>query len=102
MTTIVDMLLNSIPPTVDPAALATKRAVAAGQVAVDVGFWGGAIPENLGRLRALHDDGVLGFKCFLAPSGVDEFGHLDLDKAGQDLDPCSIRDRRILRSVVRP
>ncbi|WNB86543.1 allantoinase AllB [Cellulomonas sp. ATA003] len=79
VTTIVDMPLNSIPPTVDPAALATKRAVAAGQVAVDVGFWGGAVPGNLGRLRALHDDGVLGFKCFLAPSGVDEFGHLDPD-----------------------
>jgi allantoinase len=79
VTTLVDMPLNSIPPTVDPAALAVKRGVAQGSVAVDVGFWGGAVPGNLGRLRDLHEQGVLGFKCFLAPSGVDEFGHLDAD-----------------------
>ena len=77
VTTLLDMPLNSIPPTVDPDALAVKRAVAEGAVAVDVGFWGGAVPENLGRLRGLHECGVFGFKCFLAPSGVDEFGHLD-------------------------
>ncbi len=76
-TTILDMPLNSIPPTIDPDALAVKRAVAAPQAFVDVGFWGGAVPDNLGRLRALHDAGVFGFKCFLAPSGVDEFPHLD-------------------------
>ncbi len=79
VTTIVDMPLNSIPPTIDPAALAVKRASAASQAVVDVGFWGGAVPGNLGRLRALHDAGVFGFKCFLAPSGVDEFPHLDAD-----------------------
>jgi allantoinase len=77
VTTIIDMPLNSIPPTVDPAALAVKRAAAAPQAFVDVGFWGGAVPGNLGSLRALHDAGVFGFKCFLSPSGVDEFPHLD-------------------------
>ncbi|MDQ0576170.1 allantoinase AllB [Agromyces albus] len=77
VTTIVDMPLNSIPPTIDPAALAVKRASAAPQAVVDVGFWGGAVPGNLGSLRELHDAGVFGFKCFLAPSGVDEFPHLD-------------------------
>ncbi len=77
VTTIIDMPLNSIPPTVDPAALARKRAAAAPQAFVDVGFWGGAVPGNLGSLRALHDAGVFGFKCFLSPSGVDEFPHLD-------------------------
>ncbi|MFC5790082.1 allantoinase AllB [Agromyces tardus] len=77
VTTIIDMPLNSIPPTVDPAALARKRVAAAPQAFVDVGFWGGAVPGNLGSLRALHDAGVFGFKCFLSPSGVDEFPHLD-------------------------
>ena len=77
VTTIIDMPLNSIPPTTTPAALATKRDAAREQVAVDTGFWGGAVPENLGSLRTLHDAGVFGFKAFLAPSGVDEFGHLD-------------------------
>jgi allantoinase len=65
--------LNSIPPTVDLAALETKRKSAEGQCFVDVGFWGGAVPGNLGELRSLHDAGVFGFKCFLLHSGVDEF-----------------------------
>ncbi len=73
VTTIVDMPLNSIPPTVSVAALAEKRAAATGRVFVDVGFWGGVIPGNLGDLRPLAAAGVFGFKCFLAPSGVDEF-----------------------------
>jgi len=73
VTTIIDMPLNSIPPTVDPAALETKRKSAEGQCFVDVGFWGGAVPGNLGELRSLHDAGVFGFKCFLLHSGVDEF-----------------------------
>jgi len=88
VTTIIDMPLNSIPPTTTPSALAAKRDAARGQVAVDTGFWGGAVPENLGSLRALHDAGVFGFKAFLAPSGVDEFGHLDaaqLDAALSEL-----------------
>jgi allantoinase len=73
VTTIIDMPLNSIPPTVDVAALEVKRKSAEGQCLVDVGFWGGAIPGNLGELRGLHDAGVFGFKCFLLHSGVEEF-----------------------------
>jgi allantoinase len=73
VTTIIDMPLNSIPPTVDVAALEVKRKSAEGQCLVDVGFWGGAIPGNLGELRRLHDAGVFGFKCFLLHSGVEEF-----------------------------
>lgn len=73
VTTIVDMPLNSIPPTVSVAALDEKRAVAEGRVFVDVGFWGGVIPGNIAELAPLHDAGVYGFKCFLLPSGVDEF-----------------------------
>src|SRR4051794_26506219 len=77
VTTILDMPLNSIPPTCDPHALELKRKVAQPQVSVDVGFWGGAIPDNGGQLAALHELGVFGFKCFLLPSGVDEFPPLD-------------------------
>ncbi|PZE56596.1 allantoinase AllB [Curtobacterium sp. MCPF17_001] len=77
VTTVIDMPLNSIPATVDVPALQVKRASAAGRVAVDVGFWGGAVPDNAGTLAGLHDAGVFGFKCFTAPSGVDEFPHLD-------------------------
>ena len=80
VTTIVDMPLNSIPPTVDVEALAVKRRVAASQACVDVGFWGGALPGNVSDLRALHDAGLFGFKCFLLHSGVDEFPPLDPDE----------------------
>ncbi|HJU02130.1 MAG TPA: amidohydrolase family protein, partial [Actinomycetes bacterium] len=77
VTTIVDMPLNSVPPTTDVAALEVKRKAASGRVHVDVGFWGGAVPGNLGDLAGLHQAGVAGFKCFLLPSGVEEFPPLD-------------------------
>jgi allantoinase len=73
VTTIVDMPLNSIPATTTVEALAVKRTVAEGQCVVDVGFWGGAVPSNLGSLGPLVDAGVFGFKCFLLDSGVEEF-----------------------------
>ncbi|HZX06024.1 allantoinase AllB [Kribbella sp.] len=77
VTTIVDMPLNSIPPTCDVPALTLKRKTAETQAYVDVGFWGGAIPGNVPDLRPLHDAGVFGYKCFLLHSGVDEFPPLD-------------------------
>lgn len=80
VTTLIDMPLNSIPPTIDPAALDVKRSVASGRVHVDVGFWAGAVPGNADDLAALHEAGVFGFKSFTLHSGVDEFGHLDHDQ----------------------
>jgi len=77
ITTLLDMPLNSIPPTTDVAALNAKRQAAAGQCAVDVGFWGGAVPANAADRPALHEAGVFGFKCFLVDSGVPEFPPLD-------------------------
>jgi allantoinase len=82
ITTIIDMPLNSIPPTVDAGALRAKREAAAGQVHVDVGFWGGAVPANPGRLAELHAAGAFGIKVFLVDSGVPEFP--PLDEAGLD------------------
>jgi allantoinase len=77
VTTIVDMPLNSLPATTTAAALDAKRQAAAGRCHVDVGFWGGVVPGNASELTALADAGVLGFKCFLSPSGVDEFPHVE-------------------------
>ena len=73
VTTVIDMPLNSIPPTTSVAALNTKKDAALGKTSVDVGFWGGSIPGNTGDLIPLHNAGVFGFKCFLRHSGVDEF-----------------------------
>jgi allantoinase len=72
-TTIVDMPLNSIPPTIDPEALATKRAAAGDAIAVDVAFWGGLVPGSEPWLEGLVGAGVCGFKSFLVDSGVPEF-----------------------------
>ena len=78
VTTVCDMPLNSLPPTVSVAALQEKRAAAAGKCWVDVAFWGGAVPGGEASLRPLHDAGVIGFKCFLLDSGVPEFPPLEV------------------------
>src|SRR5687768_3618135 len=76
ITTLVDMPLNSIPATTTREALRTKREAAEGKCRVDVGFWGGVVPGNAGEIAGLIEDGVLGFKSFLVPSGVEEFQHV--------------------------
>ncbi|XP_063620311.1 allantoinase-like [Cydia splendana] len=89
ITTIVDMPLNSIPPTTTVEYLKTKASSAKGNVYVDVGFWGGVIPGNQDSLKDLVKAGVVGFKCFLCPSGVDEFPNVDaadLEKAFKALE----------------
>jgi allantoinase len=83
VTTIVDMPLNSIPPTTTVAALDEKRRTAEGRVFVDVGFWGGVVPGNLADLLPLAEAGVFGFKCFLVHSGVDEFPPVTADEMGR-------------------
>jgi len=73
VTTLVDMPLNCIPVTTRRAALEEKLRAAAGQLYVDVGFWGGVIPGNAGELAGLAAAGALGCKAFLVHSGIDEF-----------------------------
>ncbi|MGX1366415.1 allantoinase [Streptomyces canus] len=85
ITTLVDMPLNSLPPTTTVDHLRTKREVAADKAHIDVGFWGGALPDNVKDLRPLHESGVFGFKAFLSPSGVDEFPPLDQDGLARSL-----------------
>ncbi|MFF9813587.1 allantoinase AllB [Streptomyces sp. NPDC014006] len=85
ITTLIDMPLNSLPPTTTADNLRIKQDVARDKAHIDVGFWGGALPDNVKDLRPLHDAGVFGFKCFLSPSGVDEFPHLDQDQLAQSL-----------------
>jgi allantoinase len=111
ITTLIDMPLNSIPPTTDVAALAAKRGAADGQCQVDVGFWAGAIPGNEPDRARLLEQGVFGFKCFMVDSGVAEFPQLDdeqLEQAARQLaglgapllahaeDPGALRHARTL------
>jgi len=76
VTTLIEMPLNSIPATTTAASLREKLAAAAGKLSVDVGFCGGVVPGNVLELRPLWEAGVFGFKCFLVPSGVEEFAHV--------------------------
>lgn len=88
VTTLVDMPLNSIPPTTTVAGLSAKLNAARGKCHVDVGFWGGVVPGNTSELAPLSEEGVVGFKCFLIHSGVDEFPNVteeDLRQAMPEL-----------------
>ena len=84
VTTILDMPLNSIPATTTVAALEAKRRAAERKSVVNVGFIGGVVPGNPDQIEPLARAGVRAFKCFLSPSGVDEFLNVseeDLKKA---------------------
>ncbi len=72
-TTFVDMPLNNLPVTIDGPAFDLKLAAARRSSLVDFGFWGGLVPGNLDRLAELANRGVIGFKAFMSPSGIDEF-----------------------------
>ena len=88
VTTLIDMPLNSIPPTTTLAGFKEKLDTANDECFVDVGFWGGVIPGNTPEIARLFAAGVVGFKCFLVPSGVDEFPHVtetDLREAMPEL-----------------
>jgi len=88
VTTVVDMPLNSVPPTTTLAGFKTKLETARDDCFVDVGFWGGVVPGNTAELAPMFAAGVVGFKCFLVPSGVDEFEHVteaDLREAMPEL-----------------
>jgi len=78
VTTVLDMPLNSTPPTIHREELTKKRAVAKDQAVVDYGQWGGFVDNNLDNLEALNEDGVIGFKAFASNSGVD-FERIDDD-----------------------
>lgn len=84
ITTLVDMPLNCIPATTSRAAVLEKRASLQSQLHVDVAFWGGVVPGNAGELAGMAAEGLPGCKCFLCPSGVDEFPNVqreDLERA---------------------
>jgi allantoinase len=84
ITTVVDMPLNASPVTTNADAFHIKINAAENKLFVNVGFYGGLIPGNINDLDALIKEGVLGIKCFLVHSGIDEFpnvGELEIDEA---------------------
>ncbi|HRF27334.1 MAG TPA: allantoinase AllB [Ferruginibacter sp.] len=79
ITSIVDMPLNSSPVTTNLESLRIKQQASFGKMHVHVGFYGGLIPGNLEDLPALIDHGILGIKCFMVHSGIDEFPNVSIE-----------------------
>ena len=76
-TTAVDMPLNAHPPTIDGAAFDRKRACGERDARIDFALWGGLVPGNLGAMDELAERGVVGYKAFMADSGIDDFAAAD-------------------------
>lgn len=85
-TCVVDMPLNAHPPTVDADAVRLKLAAAETSAVVDFAFWGGLVPGNVPRLSELAELGVIGFKAFMSPSGIDDFEMADDDTLAAGMD----------------
>ncbi|QFF99196.1 allantoinase [Psychrobacillus glaciei] len=77
VTTYFDMPLNSTPPTINKENLELKRAASEEKAVVNYRFWGGLVPENIKDIKELHENGVIGFKAFMSPSGITDFNHVD-------------------------
>ena len=82
-TAFFDMPLNSLPPVLNAASFAAKRAVAEEKSRVDFALWGGLVPGNLDRLGELREAGAIGLKAFMCGSGVEEFSAIT--------DPATLR-----------
>ena len=77
VTTVVDMPIDSDPPTTSAARVRTKCNAVVRSSRVDVALWGGLIPESLPTLHEMADAGVVGFKAFACPSGWADFPPAD-------------------------
>ena len=73
VTTVVDMPLNCDPVTTTSSNFERKLEALGDQLHVDIGFWGGVVPENQSELSSLVQRGVLGCKAFTCHSGIDDF-----------------------------
>jgi allantoinase len=102
ITTLIEMPLNSIPATTSLNAFQEKVATAQNQCSVDVGFWGGVVPGNVADLKPMLAAGCFGFKCFLTPSGVDEFPCVDERELRLAMRELAVADARLLVHAELP
>ena len=76
-TAFIDMPLNNLPVTTSVDAFDLKLEAMKRSSKVDFGLWAGLVPGNLDQLEGLVGRGVMGFKAFMCPSGIDEFPACD-------------------------
>ena len=101
-TTFVDMPLNNLPVTTTVAAFDLKLETAKRSSLVDFGFWGGLVPGNLGELAGLVERGVVGFKAFMCPSGIEEFPSCDAETLRQGMERIAELDSILLVHAEDP
>ena len=101
-TTFVDMPLNNLPVTTTVAAFDLKLETAKRSSLVDFGFWGGLVPGNLGELAGLVERGVVGFKAFMCPSGIEEFPPCDAKTLRQGMQRIAELDSILLVHAEDP
>ena len=101
-TSFIDMPLNNLPVTTTVQAFDLKLEAAIGSSVVDFGFWGGLVPGNLDQLAGLVERGVIGFKAFMCPSGIDEFPHCDAETLRQGMERIAELDSIMLVHAEDP
>ena len=116
VTSFMEMPLNQVPATVDAKTIEEKYSHE-GELKVDVASFGGLVPYNLdGGIQELDENGVAGYKCFLATCGdrsidgdfenVDDYslyeGMKQIAKTGKVSTPWLRPKKKGLTSLVKP
>ncbi len=86
VTTVIDMPIDSDPPTIDVPAVRAKCAAARASSLVDFALWGGLVPQNRASLDELLRTGIVGLKAFMCDSGWAAFPPCDADVLAQGMD----------------
>jgi allantoinase len=101
-TSFIDMPLNNLPVTTDVAAFDLKLRAMKRSSKVDFGLWAGLVPGNLDQLEPLVRRGVMGFKAFMCPSGIDEFPASDLNTLREGMKRIEALDSILLVHAEDP
>lgn len=86
VTTVIDMPIDSDPPTIDVPAVRAKCAAADSASLVDFALWGGLVPQNRASLGELLGSGIVGLKAFMCDSGWDAFPLCDVEVLSQGME----------------
>ena len=101
-TSFIDMPLNNLPVTTTVEAFDLKLQAMKRSSKLDFGLWGGLVPGNLDQLGPLAELGVMGFKAFMCPSGIEEFPACDLVTLGEGMKLIAEMDSILLVHAEDP
>lgn len=87
-TVVLDMPIDSTPPTISGADVTEKLALFSEKSYVDFGVFAGSIPGRTNEMEKAREAGAVGFKGFISPSGWDDFPPLDEEALALALSTC--------------